>query len=245
MDAKSNFRFFCSIFTVINIFSTVAMKRFSQILLLCSITLLACVQTDEHRVHVQGEIMNLGKSTVHITYHNTLDELTYDTIVSSKDGSINFNIQTTEGISPIKLYFVEKKCWTTLFAEPKDEISITGDVNSIELLTIKGGTVNNELNRFKQKIRTLYQERLYLLKHCYFTEDQTEIRLAEINLQLKRAAKDFIRENPSSIASVVLIQDFFYQDYDPVTIDLLAILIDEAKSCKMTEKMRLGLSKWN
>ncbi|MCX6307644.1 MAG: hypothetical protein NTY32_02045, partial [Bacteroidia bacterium] len=158
-------------------------------------------------------------------------------------GKFNLKLRTCENLTPINIYFAEKKCWTTLFAEPGDRITIRGNIENVDLLSIRGGLVNNDLYRFKLQIRELYQERLDLLKGTYSRENSTEVRLAEINLLLKRAAKEFIMENPSSIASVVLIQDFFYQEYDPSTSDLLALLRVPASNCPLAEKIRNGLRK--
>jgi hypothetical protein len=104
------------------------------------------------------------------------------------------------------------------FAKGGDIIRITGDIELVDLLTITGGPVNDDLTRFKQDIHELYVERQRIIDGKYQQGGETvEVRLAEINLALKRKAKEFILEHPASFASLVLIQDFFYQDYDPNT----------------------------
>lgn len=218
------------------------LQRFLMIAI-CSLAVLSCGQQNDRRVTVQGSIAHLEGSPLIVTYFNPRNERTTDTIQSSKSGKFNFRLRTNDDLVPITIYFAGNKCWTTLFAIPGDRISILGDIESVDLLSIHGGEVNNDLNRFKSQIRSLYQERLDLLKGSYSRENSSEVRLAEINLLLKRKAKEFIMENPTSIASAVLIQDFFYQDYDRSTSELLGLLRGKASTCHLAEKLREGLKK--
>jgi len=212
-------------------------------LILCSLLTISCMKQKDHGVSVQGAISHLGSSALYVSYTNATYKRTVDTIHSTMGGKFNFKLQTSKALTPISIYFAEKKCWTTLFAEPGDHISIRGNIDYVDLLTIQGGLVNDDLNRFKMQIRALYKERLDLLKGSYSRENSSEVRLAEINLLLKRAAKEFIKENPSAIASVVLIQDFFYQDYDTTTGDLLALLETPASTSPLADKLREGIRK--
>ncbi len=210
---------------------------------LCGLIAFSCVQQKDRRVTVQGAISHLGGSELYVTYTNAQFKRTIDTLHSSMSGKFRLKLRTCDDLIPITIYFTGKKCWTTLFAEPGDHILIHGNIESVDLLSVRGGEVNNDLNRFKTKIRELYQERLDILKGAYSRENSSEVRLAEINLQLKRSAKEFIKENPSSIASVVLIQDFFYQEYDPATTELLGLLTGKARICHLADKIREGIRK--
>jgi len=218
-------------------------KRLVLFIAICVLAAYGCVQQKDRRVTVQGAVSRLGGSALYVTYMDAHFKHTIDTVHSTMAGKFNLKLRTCKNLTPINIYFAEKKCWTTLFAEPGDRITIRGNIENVDLLTIRGGLVNNDLNRFKLQIRDLYQERLDLLKGSYSRENSTEVRLAEINLLLKRAAKEFIMENPTSIASVVLIQDFFYQEYDPSTSDLLALLRVPASNSPLAEKIRNGIRK--
>lgn len=208
------------------------------LIVICGLTAMSCVQQKDRRITVKGAVSHLGSSDLYITYTNAQFKRCIDTIHSSTSGKFDLKLRTCEDLTPITIYFVAKKCWTTLFVEPGDHITLRGYIEYVDLMTIHGGKVNNDLNRFKLQIRELYKERIDLLKGSYSKENSSEVRLAEINLSLKRAAKDFIKENPTSIASVVLIQDFFYQDYDPTTIELLGLLRGEASNCHLANKIR-------
>lgn len=202
---------------------------------------LSCVQQKDRQVTVSGALSHLGESDLYVTYTNAQSHRKVDTIRTTMSGKFNLSFRTSGDLTPVTIYFVKKKCWTTLFVEPGDRIKLRGNIEYVDLLSIRGGEVNNDLNRFKASIHTLYQERLDLLKGSYYHENSSEVRLAEINILLKRAAKDFIMENRSSIASVVLIQDFFYQDYDPYTPELLGMLTGKASNCSLANKIREGL----
>jgi hypothetical protein len=213
-------------------------KKVLLLIVICSLTMYSCMQQKDRQVTVKGAVTHLGSTELYVTYTNAQFKRSVDTIHSSMSGKFDLKLRTCEDLAPITIYFGTKKCWTTLFAEPGDHITLRGNIEYVDMLTIRGGMVNNDLNRFKMQIRDLYKERLDLLKGLYSKENSSEVRLAEINLLLKRAAKDFIKENPASIASVVLIQDFFYQDYDPTTTELLGLLTGEASNCNLANKIR-------
>ena len=219
--------------------------KFLYGLCLCLLTV-SCSKSDNNQVIVHGNIDHLGKSELYISYYKAKDLLAFDTIRSSESGKFDFKLESFDEISPITIYFHDNNCWTTLFAKAGDDITISGDIEMVDLLNISGGPVNDDLNRFKKQIRSLYVERQQILEGKYSNSSgvETETRLAEINLALKRKAKEFIISNPSSVASVVLIQDFFYQDYDPSTTELLDILEGDASTFHMTAKIREEIKKW-
>jgi hypothetical protein len=223
------------------------MIRIFKVLVLVCVCFFAtgCSLFVKKHVSVHGNISHLGKSELFISYYKGKDILAYDTVNTSESGKFEFKLESFEETTPVTIYFNDNDCWTTLFARSGDNISITGDINLVDLLEIKGGDVNNDLDCFKKQIRPLYQDRQEILNGKYKEGgEDTEVRLAEINLALKRKAKEFILDNPSSEASVVLIQDFFYQDYDPITKELVDILTGEAKNSHLTSRIREGMLNW-
>lgn len=214
------------------------------IFVLCCLMAFGCTAPEKKVVYVQGNVDHLGSTTLCISYFNSEKVLAYDTVHSTRSGKFDFKVRSFNKIAPITIYFAEKKCWTTLFAKPGDHIRIKGDIQSVDLLNISGGIVNNDLNRFKKQIRKLYINRMAILNGQFTSNEEKEEQLAEINLLLKRAAKEYIKENPDALASVVLIQDFFYQDYDPCTKDLLDLLVGDARSFHLTKKIREGITTW-
>jgi hypothetical protein len=218
-----------------------------EVLLTCCVLLFACHPMDRQWVNVTGEIRHLGRCELHISYYTDTHTLAYDTVYSNEAGKFNFKLPASDEITPITVYFKDHTCWTTLFAKAGDAIKITGDIRQVDLLHITGGKVNNDLTRFKEEIKPLYLERQAIIEGKYQRggdKGLVEVRLAEINLALKRKAKEFILANPASVASVVLIQDFFYQDYDPNTGELLNMLEGEAKDNRLTKRLKEGMLTW-
>jgi len=196
-------------------------------------------------VSIHGNINHLGKTELYISYYKNKGVLAFDTVYTSESGKFDFKLESSEETTPITIFFNDNDCWTTLFACSGDKITISGDIEFVDLLEIKGGVVNNDLNSFKKQISPLYIERQEILKGKYNNVGvETETRMAEINLALKRKAKEFILEHPSSVASVVLIQDFFYQDYDPSTKELLSVLEGDASKFHLTLRIKEGIQNW-
>jgi hypothetical protein len=223
------------------------MAKFTRFLYLLGMVLLvgACSPDKPGRVSVDGQIQHLGRSAIYLSYYIDNHVLAYDTIFSNESGNFHFDITGTEEINPITLFFHDFNYWTTVFAKSGDVIQIKGDIELVDLLTITGGTVNDDLTRFKQDIHLLYVERKNIMNGKYqHGGESVDVRLAEINLGLKRKAKEFILEHPASFASVVLIQDFFYQDYDPITGELLNLLQGEALNNHLTERLKQGIKAW-
>lgn len=219
--------------------------RLSFIAFYCLLLMSSCTLTETRRVKVEGQIHHMGRTKIQLSYYTDDHTLGYDTIYSTESGKFKFSIPGTNEVKPITLYFSDSKNWTTIFGRKGDVIHISGNIEHVDLLTVKGGTVNEDLTRFKQEINILYLERQQILEGKFQNGGQTiEMRLAEINLSLKRKAKEFIIEHPTSVASVVLIQDFFYQDYDPNTSELLSLLEDEADKSHLAQRLRQGISEW-
>lgn len=211
----------------------------------CLLLMSSCSLTESRRVKVEGQILHMGRNVIQLSYYIDSHTLGYDTIFSTESGKFKFTIPGTNEVSPVTLFFPDSKNWTTVFAQKGDVIHINGNIEHVDLLTIKGGAVNNDLSQFKQDISLLYLERQQIIEGKFQNGGQSiEMRLAEINLTLKRKAKEFILDHPASVASVILIQDFFYQDYDPNTSELLSILEKDAKNSRIAQRLSQGVADW-
>jgi hypothetical protein len=213
--------------------------------MLCLVLMGSCSLTESSQIKVEGQIHHLGRTMIRVSYYINDHTIAYDSVFSTPAGKFKFSVPGTNEVNPVTLFFPDSKNWTTLFAKKGDVIHMYGNIERIDLLTVQGGAVNDDLTRFKQDISLLYLERQQIIDGIYQNGGQSvEMRLAEINLTLKRKAKEFVLEHPTSVASVVLIQDFFYQEYDPNTAELLSILEGDAKECHLAQRLLQGLSEW-
>lgn len=213
--------------------------------ILCLVLMGSCSLTESGQIKVEGQIHHLGRTMIRISYYIDDHTIAYDSAYSTQAGKFKFSVPGTNEVNPVTLFFPDSRNWTTLFARKGDAIHVYGNIERIDLLTVHGGAVNDDLTRFKQEIGPLYLERQQIIEGSFQNGGQSiEMRLAEINLTLKRKAKEFVLEHPTSVASVVLIQDFFYQDYDPNTAELLSILEGDAKKCHLAQRLQQGLSEW-
>jgi hypothetical protein len=219
------------------------MMKHLIIILIGLLSLTACDKDEVRMVDVRGDVKNLTSPSIYVTYHRGDGDLVHDTVVANDNGTFHFQLETSEEIAPVMIYFNHRKKWTTLFAKSGDEVTVKGDLDYVDLLSIRGGEVNDDLDEFKQIIRLLYKERLDLL-YSEPSEILAQHRLSEIDALLKQKAREFITDKPSSLASVVLIQDFFYQDYDPLTKELVTQLRGIARKSQMAEDIRNGIIKW-
>lgn len=222
------------------------MKKITSFVCMLILVLSSC-NTDKTKknVSVQGQIDNLGQTVIVVSYFDSGQIRCFDTIMSNNKGIFDFDILVNENPTPISIQFVEQKKWTTLFGAPGDKINIKGDINYVDLLSIRGGDVNNDLEKFKNSIHQLYKERLDLISDFDYASKTDLTRLIEINLLLKQKAKEYILDHTNALASVVLIQDFFYHDFDPITIELIDLLKGEAANSNMANQIRTGANKRN
>jgi hypothetical protein len=223
------------------------MKNSFRLAIIICISLLvnACNVIVNKKATVTGEISHLGKSKLYISQFKGENKIICDTIYSTESGKFSFETHPLDSLTSINIYFNDNDSWTTLFVNAGDKIRISGDMELVDLLEIKGGKINDELNEFKNSIKTLYIERHDILSNKNGNGiDDPELRLAEIDLGLSRMAKDFVINHPSSIASVVIIQDFFFQEFDKNTAELLNILKSEAAIYPLTFKMKEEIKKW-
>lgn len=116
------------------------------------------------------------------------------------------------------LYIPEPGIWLDIWTDADNKISITGDLNFPGLIEVKGSTVNNKLNQFKTANRKLLKEKAKLFhQQQEAVTDSIELHTNELNFsskisniifQLEQKAEEFIKENPGSLASLVLIRDY-------------------------------------
>jgi peroxiredoxin len=163
----------------------------------------------------------------------TSDEIKIDTI-QAKGGKFEYEA-FSDSVVPILIYMEEKSIWMTVWAKNEDKIKISGDVNCPELITAEGNEINDLLTEFKTMNKTIIRE------CCNLTDEKNPDNTSRINdlgQSLKTEAETFIRTHPSSVASLVLIQDYLLDNNNKEKIGAYLSLIEgEAKNDKFYKKL--------
>jgi peroxiredoxin len=198
---------------------------------------------------IRGEIAGLESAEIYVV---TTDSSTFrnDTI-QSKKGKFRFNA-VSETLEPVVIYMENGNVWITIWAQNGEKISLSGDVNYPELITVQGGEVNNLLTTFKNENKEILKERRELKDKISANANQSGELSAEVagsqlsskikNLDqlLKMRAEDFVKKYPNSVASLVLIEDYILDIDDASSIQsVLSLITDPAKENELFEKLQV------
>lgn len=144
------------------------------------------------------------------------DSVIVDTIPINSNGSFSFT-GTVDTLTVVRFYFNNNTKSTYILAEKGWNIKMEGDVLFPDLIEIKGGNVNDDLTEFKKKNKELLKKRADILKTAErkvisndsIADKDYVVELKNINFELSNIAGDYVKANPSKIASVMLINSFF------------------------------------
>ena len=164
--------------------------------------------------------------------------------VYAKEGKFKYE-STSDSVKPILVYLEEGSVWITIWAKSGQSIKISGDVNYPELIEAKGNDINDQLSLFKQKNKEIIRKKADLTDKLKQTTSEVKGSFEEnytqkLNLEqtLITSAENFIKENPSSIASLVLIQDYLLESNDAVIIgEYLSLIEEPAKSDRLYARL--------
>ncbi len=197
---------------------------------------------------IDGRIKGLENSSIVIRSTQELS-LHWDTIQTDKDGRFTFK-STSDSLNPVIIYMKKGEVWATVWAQNDNKINLSGNVAYPELIIAKGGKTNDLLAKFKEKNKKLLIEKWDLqLKHSsllggtdslHTDFDGTEYssKIVNLNQQLKNEVEDFIRQNPTSVASLVLIQDYLIDFEDPESVrEYLSLISGEALENQLFRKL--------
>jgi peroxiredoxin len=225
------------------------MKRFLYMIIFMAF-FVSCKEKPTGNYLIDGKIKNLNDSTLYIiTQRNTSEFLHVDTVFCSKEGKFTYE-GFSDSLSTVVIYMEKGMVWTTIWVKDKDKITITGDVKYPELILAKGNEVNNLLARFKEENEDLLKDSRDLTDRktnvdldtlsVEINNTQYESKLSNINHQLKEKAEDFIEEHPTSVASLVLIQDYLIDSDDSNKLqEYLSMIHGDAVNDPLYEKLAL------
>ena len=180
--------------------------------------LAACRQESKNTFLIEGKIANLTNPELIIVTNHGQDSLTVDTIVS-KGGRFSFRGRA-DSLSSVIIYMEERDVWTTVWVQNGQRIVISGDAVYPELILAKGNDINDILSKFREKNQNILKERQDLidrknalgaidsLNSGTVNEYQYASKILNLNYTLKEKVEAFVKENPTSLASLILIQNY-------------------------------------
>ncbi|MDD4516373.1 TlpA disulfide reductase family protein [Massilibacteroides sp.] len=179
---------------------------------------------------IEGKLTNLEDPLVYIVYEGSGDNI-MDSITCTTPGQFNFELNQ-EGFNTATLFFENKTKHVTVFLEPQQKASITGNIKYPLLLQVKGSRINEKLSSFYKSISSLIKEEtdLYdiLTTQETSTGGDTDIaaKLTNVRHQIEESVLSFICDNPKEEASAVLIQSYFIIPDDTRKLDELLAVLD-------------------
>ncbi|MBP6066068.1 TlpA disulfide reductase family protein [Bacteroides sp.] len=162
--------------------------------LACIIALTGCSLTGcgnkVQETHLRGEITGLGNDTLYL-YGTDGTYERIDTILV-KEGKFDHTLHVDTIVSAVLVF--NRGIYIPLFLTKKEDIMIQGSADALEFLTIEGSTPNEEYTTFQQTLKA--QGKL---------SDNAPTAKAEA----------FIRNHPSSLVSIYLLNTYFVQKPNP------------------------------
>lgn len=222
-------------------------KRLLQIVCIL-LSLSSCGEDMAYRI--EGKLANLEDKTLYAVFENE-DSKVVDTVFCEKPGQFLIE-EPKEGFETATIFFDNKTRWITVYLEPGEKITITGDAHYPSMIQIKGGRINDELSIWKKEVGHSLKEQADLI-HILNKKDnhnntieETDVAscLTNVNHQLSELAMAFIQENPDEKASVVLIRNYFTNPDDTRKMDeLLAILNPKLKDFYLVKELEQYIEK--
>jgi peroxiredoxin len=184
----------------------------------------ACSEDAVYRI--DGKLSNLKDGLVYAVFESE-GRNAVDSAVCHKPGQFRI-VQNQTDFNQVTLFFENKTIWFTIYLEPGEHVTLSGDMQEPDLLQAKGGRLNNELSSIRKQLSPLLKERaelLHLLKSESIDPNDLTSRLANVNHRLSEQALAYVREHPDEAASVVLIKTFLFNPDDTRMLDELLITL--------------------
>jgi peroxiredoxin len=199
------------------------MKRIPLIISILAL-LSSCSRDAVYRI--DGKLSNLENQFIYAVFESE-DRNVVDSVACYKPGQFKVE-QNQTGFNQVTLFFEDRTSWFTIYLEPGERVTLSGDMREPNLFQAKGGRLNNELSAIRKKLFPLLKERedlLNRLKSEPLDPNDLTSRLANVNHQLSEQAMEYIQSHPDEAASVVLIKTFLVNPDDTRRLDELLITL--------------------
>jgi len=223
-------------------------KAYYIYLLLLALIAISCENKNSYIL--KGNIKGLQSSNLYIVPD---EDLRIDTI-QTQSGKFTYR-GASESVEPLLIYMENKSVWITIWVQNGEKFTLTGDANYPEMIIVKGGEINKLLTEFKIENQSLIKERCDLrdkiIARSEHSEESNTNNNAQLSLQIKNVdrilktrAQDFVEANPSSIAALVMIQDYILDIENASNIQpFLNLLTEEVKANPLYDKLQMLCSK--
>lgn len=211
------------------------MLRLKSYIIFASIVLtmfaISCTNSSQGYT-ITGKLDNVTDSVFYAAFE-TGDTLYVDTIRVNKKGEFSFS-GTVDTLSIISLYFKGSAVSPYVLVDKGWTVNLQGDIKEPDLLQIKGGDINNDLTKFKNDNAELLKSRSELYKRKLEATESVDslnvtdyaVDLKNVNFELLNIAGDYVKRNPTKIASVILIDNLFKNEE---SLERLSTALDQLK----------------
>jgi len=200
---------------------------------------------NENSYILKGEIKGLENKEIFVV---SGADLQIDTI-NTKSGKFTYR-GVSPTVEPLLIYMENGSAWITLWVQNGEKYTLKGEANYPELMMVKGGEINKLFSDFKNdnlsyikekcELRDKLSARLEILPDSSVNYSSLSLQMKNIDNILKTKAQDFVETNTSSIAALIMIQDYILDFESASDIQpFLDILSEEVKSNPLFEKLQL------
>lgn len=208
------------------------------------IVLMISCSTDKRSFEMKGKLSNITGDCFYASISQAGKEIKVDTIKINNKGEFSYRGQI-DTLSVMSLFFNNNDKYTYILVDKGLKIELKGDVMYPDLIDVSGGKVNDDLTSFKHANKELLKSRADLLSvELDSVADkggryEGSAELKNINFQLSNIAAEYIKNNPEKVASVILIDCFFKNEYSlDRLIENLNLLRGEAETFPLTYSIR-------
>lgn len=206
-------------------------------ILLCAIS---CTPKSDTNFSIKGKIKNINSTYFLCAKEITSDSIVVDTIHTNAKGEFSYKGKI-DTLSILSFYFASETL-TPIFVDKDWHIEIEGDIESPNLIEIKGGEINDDITKFKKDNKKLFESKNEIITALQKATDNNQTAhtdLKNVNFELVNAAREYIKRNPSKIASVVLIESFYKDNTSVESLENeLKLLTGAAAKFPLTEELR-------
>lgn len=216
-----------------------------SLLVITLLTILVGCDKKSSDFQVKGTFANISDGYFYAT-REINDSLIIDTVKVNAKGEFSFGGHV-DTLTIINLYFNKNTESTYILVNKGLNVEIKGDVLLPDLISAKGGEINDDLTSFKEKNSNLLEARAKILNSASKNTGQNDsmavkdyvVELKNINFDLKNVAATYIKSNPDKIASVLLINTFFKDETSIPRLDEnLNLLKGKAADFPLTSELK-------